>query len=83
MNIVNGLYGSEFMECKACGFCKYHKCYLTVRQLKQHGCLQKQCKHLQKNEEHQYWHQREAKKQKRKKRKEDINNYVNSVKGNI
>lgn len=64
-------------------YCKYHHCAMTVKQMRNKNCLGKQCNYLQKNESHQYWHQRELTKQKRKKRREDINNYVNSIKGQI
>lgn len=67
--IVTGLYGSEIDQCKACGYCKRHNCYLTVKMLKQHDCLRKQCRHLVKNEYHKWWKQREEKKQLRKARK--------------
>jgi hypothetical protein len=56
---------------------------MTVKQMKAKGCLQKQCWHLVKNEEHQYWRQRDAVKQKRKDRKQAIDDYVNSVGGGI
>lgn len=67
--LVKGLYGSEINKCKACGYCKHHKCYLTVKMLKQHDCLNKQCHHLIKNEKHQWWEERAAIKSKRKARK--------------
>ena len=51
------------------GYCKHHHCAMTVKQMRCKNCLQKQCHHLVKNEEHQYWRQREAMKQKRKSRK--------------
>ena len=51
------------------GYCKYHHCYMTVKQMRHKECLKKQCFHLQKNDTHQYWHQREVTKQKRKDRK--------------
>ena len=70
METVKGLYGSEFDKSRACGFCKHHNKFLTVKQVRQHECLQKQCWHLQKNEEHNWWHQRDVVKQKRKERKE-------------
>ena len=54
---------------------------MTVKQMKAKGCLQKQCWHLVKNEQHQYWKQRAAIKQKRIERKQAINNYVISVSG--
>ena len=66
-----------------CAYCKYHHCSMTVKQMKAKGCLQKQCWHLVKNEQHQYWKQREAIKQKRIDRKQAINNYVISVTGGI
>ena len=52
---------------------------MTVKQMKQKECLQKQCWHLVKNEEHQYWRQREVMKQKRKARKARINEYLVAV----
>lgn len=67
--LVQGLYGSQIEQCKACGYCKRHHCYLTVKMLKQHECLNKQCMHLVKNEEHQWWQQRELVKAKRKARR--------------
>lgn len=63
--MVQGLYGSEFEKNRACGYCKHHNCYLTVKQLRQHDCLRKQCRHLIKEENHDWWHQREIMKQKR------------------
>jgi hypothetical protein len=54
---------------------------MTVKQMKAKGCLQKQCWHLIKNENHQYWKQREAVKQKRKDRRQAINDYVYSISG--
>ena len=68
-NLVQGLYGSQIEQCKACGYCKRHHCCLTVKMLKQHECLNKQCTHLVKNEEHKWWKQRELTKAKRKARK--------------
>jgi hypothetical protein len=46
---------------------------MTVKQMKSKECLQKQCWHLVKNEEHAYWKQRETMKQKRKDRKDRMN----------
>ena len=68
-NIVEGLYGSEIAQCRACGYCKYHGCYLTVKMLRKHDCLNKQCYHLVKNKDHKWWAQRAEIKQKRKERK--------------
>lgn len=63
---VNGLYGSEFEKNRACGYCKHHHCYLTVKQVRQHDCLKKQCFYLHKNEDHEWWAHRDRMKQKRK-----------------
>jgi hypothetical protein len=52
---------------------------MTVKQMKAKGCLQKQCWHLIKNEQHAYWRQRDVVKQKRKDRKEMLNMYVESM----
>lgn len=57
-------------------YCKLHNCCMTVKQMKCKNCLQKECWHLVKNEEHQYWRQRELTKQKRKARKQAINDFV-------
>lgn len=69
MELVRGLYGSEFDKHKACAYCRHHGCYLTVKQTRQRECLKKQCHYLQKNEAHDWWRQREAAKQKRKAKK--------------
>ena len=57
-----------------CAMCKLHAKGVTVKQMRQKQCLQKQCHHLVKIETHEYWAQRERKKQKRKNRKEEIAN---------
>jgi hypothetical protein len=54
-------------------YCHYHACAMTTKQMKCKNCLNKQCRHLVKNEEHQYWRQREIVKQKRKQRKDMMN----------
>ena len=69
VKLVKGLYGSEFEKNRVCGYCRHHHCYLTVKQVRQHECLQKQCWHLYKNENHDWWRQREVIKQKRKAKK--------------
>lgn len=68
------LYACYSNNC--CAYCKLHKCAMTVKQMKKKECLQKQCWHMQKNEEHPYWRQREVMKQKRKDRKERLNAYA-------
>lgn len=52
------------------GYCRLHRCSMTVKQIRRKECLQKQCWHLQKNESHSWWRQREIMKQKRKAKKE-------------
>jgi len=49
-----------------CGYCQYHKCGITVKQLRKKECLKKQCAHLIKNEEHDIWRQIERKKELRR-----------------
>lgn len=58
-------------------YCRHHHCGMTVKQMRCKDCLKKQCRYLIKNNEHQYWKQREMTKQKRKNRKQMINDYVN------
>lgn len=64
-------------------YCNLHRCSMTVKQMRCKNCLQKECWHLVKNEEHQYWRQRELTKQKRKERKQAINEYVSAVTGGM
>lgn len=66
-----------------CAYCGYHKCSVTVKQMRQKECLSKQCKHLVKNEDHQYWRQRAVMKQRRRNRKQAINEYVSNIKGDV
>ena len=65
-DIVPVLYGSETYYKNAVAFCKFHHCHLTARQVKQKGCLGKQCKCLDRIETHPYWEQRKQKKIARK-----------------
>jgi hypothetical protein len=51
---------------------------MTVKQMKAKNCLGKQCNYMVKNENHDYWRQREIIKKLRKGRKQAINEYVNS-----
>ena len=64
-----GLYGSYIELSKAVGYCKRHGTVLTVRTLKCHECLNKQCNALEKYETHDYWRQREQKKALKKAKK--------------
>ena len=60
--LLNGLYGSCITRNKAVGYCYHHKAALTVKTLKGHNCLGKQCCSLKKYEEHDFWRQHEQKK---------------------
>lgn len=62
-------------------FCLHHHCGMTVKQMKCKNCLQKECRHLVKNDEHKYWRQRELIKQKRKERKQAINDFIAAYQG--
>lgn len=67
---VFGLYGGHLKRSKACGYCYLHKCHLTVKTMKKHKCLQKQCECLKKNEEHAYWIQKAYIKEQKKLKKQ-------------
>lgn len=71
------LFNSQSNNC--CAYCRHHHCSMTVKQMKAKGCLQKQCWHLVKNEQHPYWQQRETTKQKRKDRKQRLDMYVENI----
>lgn len=71
------LFNSYSNNC--CAYCNHHHCSMTVKQMKAKGCLQKQCWYLNKNEQHPYWRQREATKQKRKDRKQMLDMYVENI----
>jgi hypothetical protein len=62
------LYGTK--SDNVAGYCRHHHCALTPKQIKCKNCLGKQCYYLIKNEEHDWWRQREVVKQKRKYRKQ-------------
>lgn len=64
--MLRGLYGSQISRTKAVGFCKTHRAALTVKTLKCHECLRKQCDSLIKYEKHDYWRQREVIKARKK-----------------
>ena len=71
-NLVAGLYGSHISKSRAVGYCYYHKAALTVKTMKGHECLKKQCNLLKKYEEHDFWRQHEQKKELRKTRKQSL-----------
>lgn len=68
-----------FMGCqpkkeKIIGYCCNikHPGNLSVKMVKKHECLGKQCPYFKKEEDHPYWAQREQIKQLRKERKQRI-----------
>lgn len=63
--MVQSLYNTEIKEERAIGYCWHHHCYVSVTQLKQKECLKKQCNALEKRE-HEFWHQRELAKARKK-----------------
>ena len=73
--LLPGLYGSTINKNRAVGMCRYHKTAMTVKTMKQHGCLCKhgrQCDAFVRCEEHDFWRQHEQKKERRKARKQMI-----------
>jgi hypothetical protein len=74
---LHGLYGSQVSRSKAVGYCYYHKAALTTKTMKCHECLKKQCDALKKYEDHDFWRQREQKKELRRARKQKLLQYYN------
>ena len=74
---LRGLYGSQITRNRAVGYCHHHCAALTVKTLKGHNCLGKQCNYLKKYENHDYWRQHEQKKEWRKAKKQAFENYYN------
>ena len=67
-----GLYGSCINKNRAVGYCCFHNAALTVKTMKGHECLKKQCNALQKYKEHDFWRQHEQKKERRKAKKQTM-----------
>lgn len=53
-----------------CAYCKKKGCSLTVKQVKAKKCLKKNCWHLVKYKNHEWWKQRELAKAKKKANKQ-------------
>lgn len=68
--VLQGLYGSSITKNRVVGLCRYHNAALTVKTMKRHECMKKQCDAFQKCEEHDFWRQHEQKKELRKARKQ-------------
>lgn len=67
------------------GYClnPKHPYAMTPKQIACKNCCGKQCQDFKKEESHQIWRQKEAKKKKRKERKKRLDDYVNKVQGKI
>lgn len=61
------MYGAE--SDNVCAYCKRHRKWMTVKQVKKKECLKKNCWYLVKYEDHDWWKQRKVMKEKRKARK--------------
>lgn len=61
------MYGSE--SDNVCAYCKKHKKWMTVKQVRKRECLKRRCRYFIRNEDHSWWKQREVIKAKRKARK--------------
>jgi hypothetical protein len=70
--MINGLYGSVISKSRAVGYCPYHKAALTVKTMKRHQCLKKQCSALERYEEHDFWRQHAQKKAIKKTKKHTL-----------
>ena len=75
--MMPGLYGSEIARNRAVGYCKFHNAALTVKTMKCHECLKKQCDALERYGEHDFWRQHEQKKELRKARKQVLATFYN------
>lgn len=75
IELTQGLYGSQISKNKMVGYCKYHQAALTVKTMKGHECLKKQCNAFQKCVEHDFWRQHGQKKELRKARKQLYSNH--------
>lgn len=51
---VTGLGNCKMKRDNACAYCSLHNCYLSVKQMKKRDCVNRDCKHLKK-EEHPFW----------------------------
>lgn len=76
-DMLPGLYGSQIAKNRATGYCHFHKAALTVKTMKGHNCLGKQCDALERYQEHDFWRQHEQKKELRKARKQVLATFYN------
>lgn len=64
--MINGLYGSVIDSRKMVGYCHYHCAAMTVKTMKRHECLKKQCNSFERQQTHDFWRQHEQRKEWRK-----------------
>lgn len=67
--VYRTLTGQIASETRIVGYCRLHKCYLTLTQMRNKQCLQKNCFRLMKHD-NPFWEQRERKKELRQLKKE-------------
>lgn len=67
------LFGTEAPLERCVGYCYYHKKWVTAKQMGRKGCIQKHCGAFEVREAHPVWEQRRKAKEKRKERKEWLN----------
>lgn len=48
-----------------CGYCRLHRCLMSVKMVKKKDCIGKHCKHLSKKK-HSFWKQKNANKMAKK-----------------
>ena len=65
-HMLNGLYGSLIDQRKMVGYRHYHCAAMTVKTMKKHECLKKQCHSFERHPAHDFWRQHEQKKEWRK-----------------
>lgn len=67
----NDINGNACTPEQRCGYCwsETHRGYLTLPLMFEHECIEKQCKHFQKYEQHSYWKGKDKKKAEKQKRK--------------
>lgn len=76
IEMLPGLYGSQINKNRAVGYCHFHKVALTVKTMKCHECLKKQCDALTKYETHDFWRQHAQKKELRRAKRQVVSTFV-------
>lgn len=76
VKMVKCAFGDTARITKCVGYCKLHKCYLTLKNVMNMNCLDKGCKHFVKFTNHKWWQNEIAlakqKRERKQKRKELI-----------